>query len=150
MHIALFEPDIPQNTAAILRTAVCFGAEVHIVGPAAFDLGDRAVRRAGLDYAARAAMRRHLTFDAFQNSVGRVVLFTTRADVPMPHFAFEAGDTLLFGRESAGVPDHVHDALAHKVRIPMVADARSLNLAVSVAIGLSHAMTVTSQWTDLL
>lgn len=149
MHIALYQPDIPQNTAAILRTAVCFGADVHIVGPAAFDLSDRAVRRAGLDYAQRAQITRHNDTSALFAAVGRVVLFSTHASVAMPAFRFEPGDTLLFGRESAGVPDSVHDACSHAVRIPMARGSRSLNLAVAVAVGLSHAFTTTSHWTEL-
>lgn len=149
MQIALFQPEIAPNTAAILRTAVCLEAAVHVIEPAAFDLSQRAVRRAGLDYAARARLQRHATFDAFRARVGRIVLFTTRADVAMPDFAFAPGDVLLFGQESAGVPDAVHAALEHRVRIPMAADARSLNLAVAVAVGLSHALTVTHRWNEL-
>lgn len=143
MDVALYQPDIPQNTAAILRTAVCFGATAHIVGPAAFDLSDRAVRRAGLDYAARARLRRHTGLEAFRAAAGRVVLFTTAARQTLPEFPFEPADTLLFGRESAGVPPAVHEAIADRVRIPLVPGARSLNLAVAVGIGLSHALFTT-------
>lgn len=139
MDVALYEPDIAQNTAAILRTAVCFDAGVHIVGPAAFDLSDRAVRRAGLDYAARARLTRHTTFTDFRGAVGRVVLFTTSADVALPDFAFAQGDTLLFGRESTGVPHNVHHQVDARIRIPLADGARSLNLAVAVGIGLSFA-----------
>lgn len=141
MNIALYEPDIPQNTAAILRTAACFGACVHIVGPAAFDLSERAVRRAGLDYSARVPLTRHATFAGFRAAVpGRLVLFTTRGSVPVEGFAFAADDILLFGRESAGVPDAVHESAGARVRIPMAAEMRSLNLAVAVGIGLWQAM----------
>lgn len=139
MDVALYQPDIPQNTAAILRTARCFDAAVHIVGPAAFDLSDRAVRRAGLDYAATARLVRHPSWEAFAAVGRRIVLFTTRAATPVDHFVFEADDVLLFGRESAGVPDHVH-AACPAVRIPLAAGARSLNLAVAVGIGLFEAM----------
>jgi len=146
MDIALFEPDIPQNTAAILRTAVCFDAAVHIVGPAAFDLSERATRRAGLDYAATARLKRHTSFDVFKSATpGRIVLFTTRASTTLDAFAFAPGDTLLFGRESAGVPDAVHDACDERVRIPLARGARSLNLAVAVAVGLWQALSSTNQ-----
>jgi tRNA (cytidine/uridine-2'-O-)-methyltransferase len=145
MDVALFQPDIPQNTAAILRTARCLDAAVHIVGPAAFDLSDRAVRRAGLDYAAAARLVRHVDWDAFRTDIAaerrRIVLFTTRGTTPVDRFPFEAGDVLLFGRESAGVPDEVQ-AACPAVRIPLAPGARSLNLAVAVGIGLFEAMRV--------
>ncbi len=142
MDVALYEPDIPQNTAAILRTARCFHAAVHIVGPASFDLSDRAVRRAGLDYAAGATLVRHLNWTSFADAMAerRIVLFTTRASLPLDEFAFHGDDVLLFGRESAGVPDTVHEASTARVRIPLAADARSLNLAVSVGIGLYEGL----------
>lgn len=144
MNVALFQPEIPQNTAAILRTLACFGASAHIVGPAAFDLSDRAVRRAGLDYAASVPLTRHPTFDAFKAAVpSRIVLLTTRADTLLHDFAFHEDDTLLFGQESAGVPDTVHAAADARVRIPLVPGARSLNLAVAVGIALMAA-TVSS------
>lgn len=143
MDVALYEPDIPQNTAAILRTAACLGSTVHIVGPAAFDLSDRAVRRAGLDYAAGVPLVRHATFEAFRATIeGRIVLFTTRAGTLLPGFAFDPRDTLLFGRESAGVPQRVHETADASVRIPLAPGARSLNLAVAVGIGLMTALTV--------
>jgi len=141
MDVALHEPDIPQNTAAILRTAACLDTRVHIVGPAAFDLSDRATRRAGLDYAARARLVRHADFDAFLAAVSRrVVLFTTRARVTVNEFQFGRGDVLLFGSESRGVPEAVHAACPAAVRIPLAPGARSLNLAVAVAIGLFEAL----------
>ena len=148
MDIALYQPEIPQNTAAILRTAVCLGAFVHIIGPASFDLSERAVRRAGLDYAATATIKRHTSFEAFVESVGRVVLFTTSGATGLCDFRFAAGDTLLFGRESAGVPQTVHSHCRHRVRIPMAAQSRSLNLAVSVGIGLFHALAATDTLTE--
>jgi tRNA (cytidine/uridine-2'-O-)-methyltransferase len=141
MDVALHEPDIPQNTAAILRTAACLCARVHIVGPAAFDLSDRAARRAGLDYAARATVLRHADFESFREAIThRVVLFTTRARNLVTDFKFAPDDVLLFGSESRGVPEAVHAACLHAVRIPMAPDARSLNLAVSVGVGLFAAL----------
>jgi len=141
MNVALYQPEIPQNTAAILRTAVCLGADVDIIGPASFDLSQRAVRRAGLDYAQNATIKRHASFEEFCAARRRVVLFTTHASTLLPDFAFAADDTLLFGRESAGVPDAVYDACEHRVRIPLAAGARSLNLAVAVGIGLFAALS---------
>ena len=144
MNVALFQPEIPQNTAAILRTLACLGAEAHIVGPAAFDLSERGLRRAGLDYAQTVPLTRHHTFRDFRRAVpGRIVLLTTRASVPLHAFAFDQGDTLLFGRESAGVPEEVHAGADARVRIPLMPGARSLNLAVAVGIALMAA-TVSS------
>lgn len=140
MKVALYQPEIPQNTAAILRTAACFDVPVAIIGPAAFDLSERAVRRAGLDYAATAAIQRHASLEDFFAAQSRVVLFTTHASAPLQTFAFAPGDTLLFGRESAGVPDEVAQRCPNRVRIPIAAGRRSLNLAVAVAIGLFEAL----------
>lgn len=143
MNLALYQPEIPQNTAAILRTAVCFATPVHIIDPAAFDLSARALRRAGLDYAQSAKIQRHASFEAFLHAQQRVILFTTSASATLPAFSFRADDTLLFGRESAGVPQAVHDACPHRVRIPIAEGARSLNLAVAVAIALFQALSTT-------
>lgn len=141
MIVALHEPDIPQNTAAILRTAACFGVAVHIVGPAAFDLSDRAVRRAGLDYAPRVPLTRHPTFASFRAAVpGRLVLLTTRGDIDLDSFDFVREDVLLFGAESAGVPNAVHAAADVRVRIPLAEGMRSLNLATAVGIALWQAL----------
>lgn len=141
MDVALHEPDIPQNTAAILRTAACLGARVHIVGPAAFDLSDRATRRAGLDYAHRALLARHADFPAFLAAISRrVVLFSTRARTLLTDFPFAPDDVLLFGSESRGVPEAVHAACPAAVRIPLAPGARSLNLAVAVGVGLFEAL----------
>jgi len=141
MDVALHEPDIPQNTAAIMRTAACLGARVHIVGPATFDLSDRATRRAGLDYAARATLLRHDHFQRFcEAQSGRVVLFTTQAQQRLGDFAFHADDILLFGSESRGVPEAVHALCGVRVRIPLASGARALNLSVAVGIGLFEAL----------
>ncbi|MEM7692855.1 MAG: tRNA (cytidine(34)-2'-O)-methyltransferase [Pseudomonadota bacterium] len=142
MHVALYQPDIAQNTAAIARTAVCLRATLHIVGPAGFDLSQRAVRRAGLDYLESATIERHLTFHAFRAAQRRIILFTTAGAVPLQDAPFRPGDTLLFGRETAGVPPQVHDAVDLRVKIPIV--GRSLNLASAVAIGLWHARMTTN------
>lgn len=147
LRLALFQPDIPQNTGAILRTAACFGIAVDVIEPAGFRLDDRAVRRAGLDYLERAALVRHANWEAFRvalaTSSRRLVLFTTRADLTHVDFTFTPADTLLFGRESAGVPEAVHAAAAARVRIPIATGARSLNVAVAAAIGLTEALRQT-------
>lgn len=149
MEVALYEPDIAQNTAAILRTAACFATPVHIVGPAGFDLSARAVRRAGLDYAARVPLTRHHTFaDLCASARGRIILFTTAGATHVTTFPFRGDDILLFGRESAGVPQAVHEACAHRVRIPIAPGARSLNLAVAVGIGLMTALAASGSIGD--
>lgn len=150
MRIALYQPDIPQNTGTILRTAACLGIGVDVIGPAGFDLSDRALRRAGMDYLARAALRVHDSWAAFladrRAEGGRIVLLTTRGAVRHDGFAFSATDTLLFGRESAGVPDDVHEAADARVRIAMVEGVRSLNVAVSCALVAGEALRQTGLW----
>ncbi len=142
--IALYQPDIAGNTGTILRMAACLGVGVHIVEPAGFDMSDRALRRAGMDYLEMAALSRHISWDAFEawrRSAGRrLVLFTTKAQRSYLAQTFLPGDLLLFGRESAGVPDTVHDAADRRVVIPMPGGGRSLNLAVSAAMAAGEAM----------
>jgi len=144
MRIALYQPDIPQNTGTILRLAACLGIEAHLIEPAGFPASDRAFRRAGMDYLDRVALTRHASWSAFEGwrrAQGlRLVLFTTRADTSYLDHAFAARDVLLFGRESAGVPDEVHGAAEVRLRIPMRPDMRSLNVAMSCAIAVSEAM----------
>lgn len=147
LRIALYQPDIPGNAGAILRMAACLDLAVDIVEPAGFDMSDRALKRAGMDYLEMATLKRHVSweaFDAWRTWHGRrLVLFTTKASVPYTDFAFRAGDVLLFGRESAGVPDHVHDAADARLTIPMRAGARSLNLALSAAMAAGEAIRQT-------
>jgi tRNA (cytidine/uridine-2'-O-)-methyltransferase len=144
LRIALFQPDIPGNTGTIIRTAACLGLGVDIIEPAGFDLSDRAMKRSGMDYIEQAVLTRYLNWDAFEaarlRSGRRLILATTKASVPYTGFEFKHGDALLFGRESSGVPDSVHDAADSRVLIPMAAGRRSLNLAVSVAIIAAEAM----------
>lgn len=144
LRIALYQPDIAGNTGTILRFAACMGLAVDIVEPAGFDLGDRALRRAGMDYLEMAALTRHLDWDAFERhrraGGRRLVLLTTRAALPYTGFAFAGGDTLLFGRESAGAPDKVHEAADARLLIPMPGGGRSLNVALSVAMVAGEAM----------
>ncbi len=144
LRIALYQPDIPGNTGTILRMAACLGLAVDIVEPAGFDMSDRALRRAGMDYVEMAALTRHADWAAFEawriSENRRLVLFTTTAAEPYARFAFRPGDILLFGRESAGVPDHVHDASDARLLIPMVEGRRSLNLAVTAAMAAGEAV----------
>jgi tRNA (cytidine/uridine-2'-O-)-methyltransferase len=150
MRIALFQPDIAGNVGTILRTATCFGIAVDLIEPMGFAWGDRALRRAGMDYAEMAEVKRHADWDAFQGTRdGRIVLATTRGAADLWDAAFEATDVLLFGSEGAGVPEAVHDAAALRVRIPMRAGARSLNVAVSVGIVLAEAQRQTRGALDI-
>lgn len=144
MRLALYQPDIPQNAGTILRLAACLGVAVDIIGPAGFDMSDRNLRRAGLDYLDHVEIARHLSFAAFQATRhGRLVLLTTGGDTTYTDFAFAGGDTLLLGRESAGVPTSVHEAADARIKIPMREGLRSLNIAVATAIVLGEAMRQT-------
>ena len=147
MRLALYEPDIPQNTGTILRLAACLGVPVDIIGPAGFDLGDKALKRAGLDYLERAELVRHDSFAAFQacrqSADARLVLLTTQADIAYTGFGFASSDTLLLGRESAGVPPQVHEAADARVRIPVRSGLRSLNIAVAAGMVLGEALRQT-------
>ncbi len=151
-RIALYQPDIPGNTGTILRLAACLGFGVDIIEPAGFDLSDRNLKRAGMDYLALAALTRHVTFERFEEwAVGngrRLVLATTRASLPYCDFRFSAEDILLFGRESAGVPDAVHARADARIRIPMVEGQRSINLAVSVGMIAGEALRQTGTFPD--
>jgi len=143
-RIALYQPDIAGNTGAILRLAACLGVAVDIIEPAGFDLSDRNLRRAGMDYLEMAALTRHVDFRSFEHwrrsERRRLVLFSTKAELAYTEFKFTGGDVLLFGRESAGVPDHVHDLADARVTIPMPGGGRSLNLALSAAMAAGEAM----------
>ncbi len=145
MRLALYEPDIPQNTGAILRLAACLGVAVDVIEPTGFVLDDRRMKRAGLDYAARVALVRHESWQVYLTARGggRLVLLTTAGPVPYHRFAFRADDTLLLGRESAGAPAAVHERADARLRIPMVAGARSLNVATAAAIVLAEALRQT-------
>lgn len=149
LRLALFEPDIPQNTGALLRLAACFGIAVDLIEPFGFLLDDRRLKRAALDYAARVALRRHASWDRFlgdRDPASRLILLTTAGTVPLHDFVFAASDTLLFGRESAGVPNFVHRAAAARVVIPLHGGARSLNVAMAGAIALAEALRQTGQF----
>ncbi len=148
LRIALYQPDIPGNTGTILRMAACLGLSVDIIEPAGFDMSDRALKRAGMDYTERASLQRHRTWSRFRDRAAdenrRLVLATTRAEQSYLGFRFRADDILLFGRESAGAPEEVHAVADARVRIPMVAGTRSLNLAVAAALIAGEALRQTS------
>jgi tRNA (cytidine/uridine-2'-O-)-methyltransferase len=146
MRLALFEPDIPQNAGALLRLGACLGVPVDIVEPAGFLLGDRRMRRAGMDYLDAAALERHVSWASFRAAHGgRLVLLTTKASTDYHRFAFRADDILLLGRESEGVPDWVHEAADARLRIPMRPGLRSLNVALAAAMVLGEALRQTEQ-----
>lgn len=148
-RLALYQPDIPQNTGTMLRLAACLGAGVDIIGPAAFDLTDRALRRAGLDYIQHVEIDRFVGWTGFSEARlgagprGRVVLLTTKSEESYTDFRFAPDDCLLLGRESAGVPEHVHHAVDARVTIPMQPALRSLNVAVAAAMVLGEALRQT-------
>jgi tRNA (cytidine/uridine-2'-O-)-methyltransferase len=147
MRIALYEPDIPQNTGTILRLAACLGLAAHIIEPAGFPTSDRAFRRAGMDYLDQVTILRHTSWEAFaawRAQAGiRLILFTTRAGDSYLDHAFHHDDLLLFGRESAGVPQAVHEAAAARLVIPMRAGLRSLNVAMAAAMAVGEALRQT-------
>ena len=147
MEIALFQPDIAGNVGTILRTAACFGVPAHIVEPCGFPFSDAALKRAGMDYAVRANVRRHADWTAFEGwraaEGKRLVLLSTAGATPLPDFDFDQGDLLLFGSESTGVPPPVHAAAAARVAIPMQPGFRSLNVAVAAGIALAEALRQT-------
>lgn len=144
LRIALYQPDIAGNTGTILRMGACLGLAVDIIEPAGFDMSDRALKRAGMDYLEMAALTRHVDFARFEEwrrtEGRRMILFSTRASRPYTQFAFADGDVLLFGRESSGVPDHVHCAADARLVIPMKGGGRSLNLALSAAMAAGEAI----------
>ncbi|MCP3736429.1 tRNA (cytidine(34)-2'-O)-methyltransferase [Sphingomonas sp. RP10(2022)] len=147
LRIALYQPDIAGNVGAVMRTCACLGAGVDLIEPMGFQWDDKRVARAGMDYIDHVPVTRHAGWDAFAGQVqGRLVLLTTRGATPLPDFAFENDDVLLFGRESAGVPDEVHARADARVVIPMAPPLRSLNLSVSAAIVLAEALRQTDGW----
>jgi tRNA (cytidine/uridine-2'-O-)-methyltransferase len=153
MRIALYQPDIAQNTGAILRLAACLNVAVDIIEPAGFDISSRALRQAALDYFDKVDLRRHGAFTDFKQEIERtgrrLVLLTTRADTAYHDIVFKNDDVILAGRESAGVPEEVHASVDLRVRIPMRPDLRSLNVAVSLAMVLGEALRQTGGFPHL-
>jgi tRNA (cytidine/uridine-2'-O-)-methyltransferase len=147
LRLALFEPDIPQNTGALLRLAACLGVAVDLIEPCGFLLDHRRFKRAALDYLANLSIRRHASWETFladRDPRSRIVVMTTSGSVALHRFAFAANDTILLGRESAGVPEAVHHAASERVVIPLRQPARSLNVALAGAIALAEALRQTS------
>ena len=140
--IALYEPDIPQNTAAIIRTCACFGAKLEIIEPCGFHLSDRRLKRVVMDYMDYSQIEIYKSSDAFFEAKKnhRIVLMTTKGSITYTKFEFSGNDTILFGRESAGVPDYVHKLIKNRLKIPMKNNLRSLNIASSVAITLAESL----------
>ena len=143
--IALFEPDIPQNTAAIIRTCACLGAKLEIIEPCGFLISDRRFKRVVMDYMDEKDINFYKSADIFFKSKKnqRIILMTTKASISYTNFKFEKNDTILFGRESAGVPEEIHKLLNNKLKIPVESNKRSLNLASSVAIILAECLKQT-------
>ena len=140
--IALFEPDIPQNTAAIIRTCSCLGAKLEIIEPCGFLLSDKRFKRVVMDYINEKEIKFFQSLDDFfeYKKNQRIILMTTKASMSYTNFKFEKNDTILFGRESAGVPESVHKIIKHRLKIPMKNNMRSLNLATSVGIILAESL----------
>ncbi|HER26297.1 MAG TPA: tRNA (cytidine(34)-2'-O)-methyltransferase [Rhodospirillales bacterium] len=149
MRLALFQPDIPQNTGTLLRTAACLGVVVDLIEPCGFVFSEKGLKRAGMDYLAAVELVRHLSWQAFAESdtrrQGRLVLLSTRSATPYTDVKFTAHDILMVGRESAGVPDDVYQSADLTVTIPMVPDSRSLNVAIAAAMVLGEALRQIAQ-----
>jgi len=147
MRLGLYQPDQAGNVGTILRLAACLGVPVDIVEPCGFPWSDKALKRAGMDYAEIAQVTRHADWEAFRAAcAARLVLMTTSGGTPLPEARFEAGDIIMMGSESSGVPAAVHEAAALRVRIPQVRATRSLNIAVAAGIGLAEALRQTEGW----
>tara|TARA_B100000674_G_scaffold435536_1_gene395192 strand:- start:53 stop:529 length:477 start_codon:yes stop_codon:yes gene_type:complete len=144
--IALYEPDIPQNTAAIIRTCACLGAGLEIIEPCGFLLSDKRFKRVVMDYMDNKEIKFYQSFDRFymDKKNQRIVLMTTKASISYTKFKFEKNDTILFGRESAGVPEKVHELIKNKLKIPMRNNKRSLNISSSVAVILAESLRQTN------
>jgi len=143
--IALFEPDIPQNTAAIIRTCACLGAKLEIIEPCGFLLSDHRFKRVVMDYMNKNEIKFYKNSNHFFSSKkdNRIILMTTKASISYTKFKFKKNDTILFGRESAGVPEEIHKIVQRRLKIPMKKNMRSLNLASSVAIILAESLKQT-------
>lgn len=147
MQIALFQPDIPQNTGTILRLCACLKVTAHIIEPAGFAVSDRAFRRAGMDYLDQVRLIRHNCWEKFEqwrrHSGDRLLLFTTKGAISYLDFDYDASDILLFGRETAGVPEAVHAAADARLKIPITPQLRSLNVAMATAMAVGEALRQT-------
>jgi len=148
MRLALYQPDQAANTGAIMRLCACLGVALDIIEPCGFVLDDRRLKRAGMDYIAHLSLERHRSWSEFAGQLGlrRLLLLTTKAEMPYHHFAFRADDVLLLGQESAGVPDHVHARAEARIKVPIQPGLRSLNVGMAAAIVLSEALRQQEQY----
>jgi tRNA (cytidine/uridine-2'-O-)-methyltransferase len=146
MHIALYKPDIPQNTAAIIRLSACLNLKLHIIEPCGFNINDTRFKRVVMDYIGLSKINRYEDYDMFKkkNKKSRLILMTTKAKKSYLNFKFKKNDIILFGRESAGVPEFMHKTIKQKIRIPIHKKTRSLNVAISIAIVTSEALRQTN------
>lgn len=151
MEIALYQPEIPQNTGTLIRLCACFDIDLNIIFPCSFVLNDRNLRRAGMDYIEQSVIKKHLSWEHFlgASSHKRIVLATPHAQTIYTDFTFQQDDVLLFGSESSGVPDEIHNNLDHHIKIPMKVGPRSLNLAVSAGIIAGEALRQTNLFPSL-
>ena len=153
MRLALYQPDIPQNTGTIMRLCACLSVPLEIIGPSGFDMSDKSLKRAGMDYIDQLTLTRHISWETFldsdQRREGRLILTTTKTENCYTDFAFEPADILLLGRESAGVPAEVAAKADAAVTIPMAASVRSLNIAVAGAMILGEALRQTKGFSRL-
>ena len=142
INIVLYKPDIPQNTAAIVRLSACLNLKVHIIEPCGFNLNDSRFKRVAMDYIKLSRIVRYSDFESFikKNSKSRIVLMTTKSKKIYHKFKFRKNDSLLFGRESAGLPDEIHKKIKNRLKVPLSGKARSLNVAMTVAITASEAL----------
>ena len=140
LKVALYEPDIPQNTAAIIRLCACFGVRLDIIEPCGFLLDDKRFDKVAMDYKNKCILKSFRNFSDFKKNRKRIILMTTKAKKKYFNFKFKQNDTILFGRESAGVPKFVHNSVDYKLVIPIQKNTRSLNIVTSVAIALSEAL----------
>tara|TARA_B100001250_G_scaffold278847_1_gene241252 strand:+ start:218 stop:691 length:474 start_codon:yes stop_codon:yes gene_type:complete len=142
IKIALFEPDIPQNTAAIIRTCACLGVKLEIIEPCGFLLTDKRFKRVVMDYLNEEDIKFYQSIDVFfkEKNGQRIILMTTKASISYHSFKFKKGDTILFGRESAGVPEKIHKIIKNRLKIPMKKNKRSLNISSSVAIIIAESL----------
>ena len=152
MRIALYQPDIPQNTGTILRLASCLGISVDLIKPAGFVMDSKHLRRAGMDYLNHTSLLQHQSWNTYTEQIkkkDRIILLTTKAKTNYVDFAYNCDDTLLVGSESEGVPVHVHNFVDKKIRIPMQTHMRSLNVAVAISMVLGEALRQTNQLPDM-
>lgn len=152
MHIALFQPDIPQNLGTILRMAACFNLPVDIIEPCGFVFNDQRLKRSGMDYLDKVSLKRHADWSHFLGQkppTNRIVLLTTKTNQYFTDFIFQPNDILLFGRESAGVPEEIHQIVDERVTIPMHPECRSLNVAISCALVVGEALRQLNQWNKI-